>query len=292
MEWLYLTILSALIWGVLSVIAKDIMKDTASTVYTTLYSLLALVFYTPVFLYYLYISGISYTFAAILALTVSIIANVLAFIAYNYSIDAGELSQVIPFTRLTPIFAAIFGSLILNETIDITLGAGIISATAGSIILLKEDSLSYIKSLEDGLRKDAIKAALISSILYGGASVADRYANQIINPEIYTFFIFLGMTTALLAICKYKLNTGRAVIEKSLREYPLMYAVTGLLAALASLSIFKAFSLAPASQVTPVLQVQVLIPMLAGVLLFNEKNLLRKMIGTAILITGVILVAI
>lgn len=292
MEWLYFAIFSAVVWGTLSVIAKDIMEDTRSTVYTTLYSLLALIFYTPVFIYFVASSEINYTSAAVGALGFSIIGNILAFIAYNYSIEEGELSRVIPFTRLTPIFASIFGALALNETIDITLGTGIITATVGSIVLLKEDHISYLTSVEDGFHSDAIKAAVLSSIIYGATSVADRFANQIIAPEIYTFFIFLGMTTGMLFIVKDKTGDVNGSLKPSFEEYSGLYLLTGLLAAAATLSIFNAFSLAPASQVTPILQVQVLIPVVAGLVLFNEKNLVRKLVGTAILLSGVVLVAI
>lgn len=292
MEWFYFSVFSAVVWGVLSIIAKDIMQDTSAIIYTLLYNILGLVFYTPFFLYYLTTTTVNYTYLAAIALGFSMMADATGFIAYNYSIEEGELSRVIPFTRLTPIFASIFGFIILNETIDLTLGAGILTATIGGIVLLKEEHVNYLASVEDGLHKKAIQAAVASSIIYGAASVADRFANQIIDPEIYTFFLYIGVTAAMLTISSLRFENNSERVRSSLKEYPLLFSLTGILAAAASLSIFKAFSLAPASQVTPVLQVQVMIPVIAGVIFFGEKNLIRKLVGAAILVLGVTLVVI
>lgn len=292
MDWFYFTVFSGIAWGVLSVVAKDVMEDTAATVYTALYSLLALAFYTPYFMYFVSQNSISYSDAAVIALGFSMLANLVAFLAYNYSIEEGQLSKVIPFTRLTPLFAALFGAAILGESIDLSLGAGIIAATVGGVVLLKEDHIDYLTSVEDGLHQQAIQAAVLSALFYGAASVADRFATQIIQPEVYTFFIYLALTTALITVVFSRFEDGRVQIASSFREYRNLYIFTGFLAALATLSIFHAFSRAPASMVTPVLQVQVMIPVIAGVLFFGEEKLLRKIVGSVILIAGVALVVI
>lgn len=291
MEWIFYTLFAATGFGTLSVIAKDIMQDTSATIYTALYSFLGLVFYFPVFLYYLFTLEINTTALALTALGASMIGNVLAFIVYNYSVKNGELSRVVPISRLTPVFAAAIAAVVLGETVDLKLASGILLATGGAVIVLKEKHISYLKSVEDGIHTKALKAALLSAFLYGATSVADRYATQIIQPEIYNFFIFTGLTTGLMTITYLKFQKPREKIVSTFKEYTTLYILTGLIAATSTLAIFKAFSQAPAAQVATVQQFQVLVPVIAGVLMFDEGDLARKLAGSIILIAGIGLTA-
>ena len=291
MEWIFYTLYAATGFGVLSVIAKNIMQDTSAEIYTALYSFLGLIFYSPVFLYYFLNSGINFTALALTGLGASMIGNVLAFTVYNYSVKEGQLSRVIPMTRLTPIFAAAIAALVLGEKVDLQLAAGILLATSGALIVLKEKHISYLKSVEDGLHVKALQAAVLSSVLYGATSVADRYATQIIQPEIYNFFIFTGLTTGLMTIAYLKFQNPGEKITSTFREYPGLYTLTGLIAASSTLAIFKAFSQASVAQVTTVQQFQVLIPVVSGVILFDEGELLRKLAGSTVLIAGIGLTA-
>ncbi len=291
MEWIIYTLYAATGFGILSVIAKDIMEDTSATIYTALYSFLGLIFYTPVFLYYLFNLQVEFTSLALTALGASMIGNVLAFIVYNYSVKEGELSRVVPITRLTPVFAAFIAAIVLGESVDLKLASGIILATSGAVIVLKEKHISYLQSVEDGLHNKALKAALLSAIIYGTTSVADRYATQIIQPEIYNFFIFTGLTTGLMSLAYLKFDDSKQRIFTTFKEYKGLYVLTGLIAASATLSIFKAFSQASAAQVTTVQQFQVLVPVISGVILFDEGDLVRKLVGSVILIAGIGLTA-
>ncbi|MFB6144066.1 MAG: EamA family transporter [Candidatus Nanohaloarchaea archaeon] len=291
MLWFYAVALSAVSWGVISVVAKELMDHDPSHAYTTLYTLTALVFYTPVFLYFLASQGLSVNRLAVTALLFSIIGNIAAFTAYNTAIKQGELSRIIPFTRLTPIFTGVFAALILGERITPMLGAGIVFATAGSIVVMKEDHVDYLLSIEDSLGTQAIQLAVASSAIYGLASVADRFATQIIAPEAYTFFLFLGMSTGLLALTRRSETHSAGEILEDFNNDRMLYSLTGLLAAAATFCIFYAFSRAPASKVVPVIQLQVLVSVVAGVVFFDEDNLARKLAGSLILIAGVGLVA-
>lgn len=292
MEWILYTLFAATGFGVMSVIAKNIMEDTSAVQYAALYSSLGLLFYTPVFIYFMFKLSPNFQFIALGAMGLSMIGNVLAFLVYNYSVKEGQLSQVVPVTRLTPVFAAFFAAIALGEKLDLALASGILLATSGAVIVLKKDKISYIQSVEDGIKTKAVKAALLSAVIYGFTSVADRYATQIIQPEIYNYFIYIGLSTGFLATTYFQQKQPVKQLKNNFNEYRLLYTVTGLTAAASSLAIFKAFSLAPAAKVTTVQQFQVLIPVIAGVLIFKEENLRRKLSGSIILIAGIALTAI
>jgi uncharacterized membrane protein len=137
----------------------------------------------------------------------------------------------------------------------------------------------------------APKYAALSALVYSFASVADRFGTQIIQPEIYTFIIYVIITSTLSV---YLLTQKRELIpdiKTNFNQHRFYYIITGIGAALASYLIFFAFSQAQASRVIPVLQIQVFISVAAGYILFNEDHLREKIIGSLILVAGVILVA-
>jgi|AntDeeMinimDraft_6_1070357.scaffolds.fasta_scaffold01515_1 transporter family protein len=291
MEWLAATVGAAIIWSFTGIIAKELMDHSSSLVYSFLYSSLALIFYTPVFIYFLPQASFELSTWLIIALVVSGIANVFGIMSYNYSIKFGELSRVIPFTKLNPVFTAIIAALVLGEQMTQTRVFGIILVTIGSYAILEEKNSGWKKPFTNFVKLKAPKYAALSALVYSFASVADRFGTQIIQPEIYTFIIYVIITSTLSV---YLLTQKRELIpdiKTNFNQHRFYYIITGIGAALASYLIFFAFSQAQASRVIPVLQIQVFISVAAGYILFNEDHLREKIIGSLILVAGVILVA-
>ncbi|MFB6245378.1 MAG: EamA family transporter [Candidatus Nanohaloarchaea archaeon] len=292
MFWFLATAAAATIWSAVGIAAKRLMKDSSGLAYTFLYSSIALVFYTPAFLYFLTTETIVFNPIVVGAFVLSGVANILGFLFYNYSIKLGELSTVIPFTKLNPVFTGILAALFLGETISIYNAAGIVLVTAGSYTILKEKGQKFLDPVRKFKKSDAPKIGAVSALVFSFAAIADRFATQQISPKIYTYLIYLFMTTGLTV---YILAQERQLIPEIKQNFLKdkgMYALTGLGAALSSYLIFYSFSQAEASKVIPILQLQVFISVIAGVIIFDEKNIKQKTIGSTILVAGVILSAI
>lgn len=292
MEWLAATVVAAVIWSMTGIAAKELMDHSSSLVYSFLYSSLSLLFYLPVFLYFLPGESISFNPVLLAVIAISGAANVFGIMSYNYSIKFGELSRVIPFTRLNPIFTALIAATFLGEKLTPTRTAGIILVTVGSYAILEQKGTSWKQPFRSFARDRAPKYAALSALIYSVAAVADRYATQAVQPEIYTFIIYLIITSALST---YLLTSRRDLLPEIKQQFlgnKLIYLLTGIGGATATYLIFFAFSIAEASRVIPVLQIQVFISVVAGVMLFGEDHWHEKIIGSIILVAGVILVAI
>lgn len=291
MEWLIATVAAALIWSMTGIAAKELMNHSSSLVYSFLYSTLALIFYLPVFIYYLPQFSLQLNPALIAAVAISGVANIFGIMSYNYSIKFGELSRVIPFTKLNPVFTALIAAAFLGEKLTPVRTAGIILVTVGSYAILEEKGTSWKKPFENFWHTTAPKYAALSALIYSVAAVADRFATQQIQPEIYTFIIYFIISSALST---YLLTNKRELIPEikdQLLGNKLIYTLTGLGGALATYLIFFAFSQAEASRVIPILQIQVFISVIAGHVIFDEKHWREKIIGSIILVGGVIMVA-
>lgn len=292
MEWFLATLGAAVIWSATGIIAKELMDHDSTIVYSFLYTALGLLFYTPVFLYFIGSAEISVGTLTAGAFIVSGFANIFGITAYNYSIKIGELSRIIPFTKLNPVFTALIAAVLLGEKLTPARITGILLVTAGSYVILEEKDTDWKQPFKSFLGEEAPKVAVLSALIFSVAAVMDRYAVQAFQPEIYTFMVYLFMTTGLSVYISGQRPELVGKIIPDLKNHSYKYLVSGAGAALASYLIFFAFSKAPASRVIPVLQIQVLISVVAGAVLFEERNLRQKLIGATILIAGVILVAI
>ena len=289
--WLIATAVAALIWTFIGIAAKRLMDHSTGLAYTFLYSSLALIFYTPFFLYFLTTNTFGFTPLLFSALAVSGLANIAGYITYNYSIKLGELSTVIPFTKLNPVFTGILAAVFLGEKITYLTGLGIVLVTLGSYVILKDEEHGYLEPLRKFKASDAPKLGAASALAFSAAAIADRYATQLIPPELYTYFLYVSMTAGLTVYIASKNKEIFSEAWENFFEEKTLYTLTGLGAALSSYLIFFSFSQAEASKVIPVLQLQVFASVIAGVTLFNEKNLKEKIIGSIILVAGVILTA-
>ena len=291
MEWFISVLGAAVIWSLTGIVAKDLMDHDSSIVYSLIYSTLALVFYTPVFLYSISTAEVSLNYLVLGAFVVSGLANIFGITTYNYSIKLGELSRVIPFTKLNPVFTALIAAAILRENLTPLRATGIVLVTAGSYVILGEKGTNWKQPFKTFIKERAPKIAVLSAIIYSVAAVSDRFVTQTVQPEIYTFMIYLFMTAGLATYVSVRKREVVPEIIPDLKRHSLKYILTGAGAATATYLIFFAFSKAPASRVIPVLQIQVLISVIAGVVLFDEGNLRQKLIGATILILGVTMVA-
>jgi len=292
MEWFYAAFAAAVFFSILNFVTKKLTEDISDLAFNTLFSVSAMLVCLPVFLYFSPGLNLGKSLLPWTALLFSGIANTFGVLAYNVSIKHGEISEVIPLTKLTPVFTAIFGVLILNEVMNIQRVSGILAVTLGSFIVLLKKGDSILKPLKRLKTEKAATLAFSSSIIYAFASIADKYTVETIHPELYVFFIFVIMSGSLTTYLGLKDKTKLIEAKNAFGKNRLWFGIVGILAASAYLSIFYAYSLAPASKVVPVLQIQVLASVAVGGYIFKEKDLLRKLIGSIVLIAGVILIAI
>jgi len=283
MQWFYFAVLAATAFGLLAGTSKKLLKTADVYIFTALLHITGLVVFTPYLIYNFNISNIPLN--GIVLAVLSGLLNCIAVYFFNSSIHLGELSEQIPLTRLSPVFTAILGFLILNETMNLSKVSGILLMTAGSILVLKEPGYSIMDSFKKIFTEKAAGLAVLSSIMYALTSIIDRAGTQLVRPQIYLVIIYSVIAVSFTLIAVRKSNSE---FKKVYSENWLLYLVSGVLTVTGSLSIFHAFSLAEASMVMPILQLQAVIAVGIGGVYFKEKQLLLKTIGVSILILGLV----
>lgn len=291
MLWLYTALISAVLFAAVAVLSKEIMEETSSVLFTAIYALLSTIFYTPIFLYY--ISTVETDIIASLApfILLSGLANVFGMLSYNYGIKETDISIVMPLNRLQPVFVALIGALVLGEVITLSLGTGIVLVTAGSYLVLLDDKDHPLEPFFNLENDRGAQLSILSAAIFAVAAVTDRFITQSLNPEVYTFLLLLVMTVAINSYMYNKNSRHFTKVKTEIMRRPEIYGITGVLSAGAYYTVLAALSMAEASKVVPILQIQIPLTVVAGGALFSEDHVIQKLLGSAILIIGIIFVA-
>jgi len=289
MAWLVWSLTAAVFLALVAIANKKMVADTDILSFTVAYSWFATLLYLPALFYFLPQATLPSNPFVWLAYTVSAAANIFGILAINASLKHGEMSIVVPLQKLIPVFVAINAWLVLNESLTIANLTGIFILTAGSYIVLLKQGKSVLEPIHAFGSSTGAQMAVLSAVIYSFASIADRYAAQAIHPKIYAFLILLGMTISLTMYTLFLKRKNFDEACKDVQRRPLKYVGVGFVVAGGFFSIMTAYSLAEATKVVPVIQIQVLINVVAGGYLFKEDNILRKLVGSLLIIGGVVL---
>jgi len=291
MEWVVAATISAILFTVVAVISKELMDHINAVNFTAVYSLMAFLFYTPIFFYYLLFQvEANLTLMIVVFTLLSGIGNILGMLSYNYGLKHTSLSIAMPLNRVQPIFVAIIGFIFLNEVMTLEKVAGILLVTIASYIILLENHHDPLDPITNLTHDYGAQLAIVSALFFSTTSVIDRFVTTNLSPELYTYFILAIMAISLNTYLASKKTNYSKWITNEIKNYRKMYISAGILTAFAYLTVYTAFSQAEASKVVPILQLQVPLTVILGKTMFDETHFLQKLIGAAILIIGIILV--
>ena len=290
MLWLYAALSSAILFAAVAILSKELMQETDSVLFTSIYAFLSTLFYLPVALRNSGLLDIDVLISLLPFILFSGLGGVLAMLSYNFGLKHTDISVAMPLNRLQPLFVALIGAVVLGEALTYAIAAGILLVTLGSYFVLLDNRHHPFEPFKRLRTEKGAQFAVLSAIIFALMTVNDRFLTQSIEPEIYTF-LMLGIMT--LTLSTYQLKSRKSYfsdVKTQLNNHPWTYMVTGLLSAGAYYSIFIALSLEDASRVVPILQIQIPITVLAGGAVFSERHIVQKLIGSLILFAGLILV--
>lgn len=195
--------------------------------------------------------------------------------AYRYS----DVSSVYPITTSSPLFIAIWALIFLGEKLSFFGAVGITITILGGILLNK------VKGEAFSISKGSI-FAFLASFTYSFGALIDKWGVSGGNVILYTYFLCMFMTF-YLSIFSYKYKPFR----KS------FLIAEGRNIALAGVIIFASFTsyrygltFMEVSYASALRQVNAVFALGISVLIFKESFSVNKLIGTLIIICGVVLI--
>jgi uncharacterized membrane protein len=204
-----------------------------------------------------------------------------AFLARSY--EMGDISLVYPVARGTGVAGtAVVALVMLHEWLSLQGVIGILAICGGTGLVgwnrrgHRDDFIAYMHALLVG-----------ASIT--GYSVVDKLGVEHAHPVIYISAMFTLTALLLAPYVLYGKKTECAFAYKYLKKY---IALIGIGSIFTYLLILFAFRLGPVSYIVAAREFAVVIGSVLGFVILKERLTLRKIVGIATIVAGLILVKI
>ncbi|MBZ0199262.1 MAG: DMT family transporter [Ignavibacteriaceae bacterium] len=292
MNWFLLAFVSAVFSAAAAVFEKKALFKLNALRFSFLVSFITLLFSLPFFL------EISFKQDAANSLLILFIKSLLsggAFYFVMVSIKKLEISEALPLLALSPGIIAVIGFLFIGDDLVPMEWFGIFMMVAGTYILeLKKDTKNFFAPLTALFFSKNYIPIISALILFTLSSLLDRILLRDFAVPPFTFMAFQQLFYALIffsaVLLKNKeIKTSFTGLDKNII---LLLVLISVLTIVYRYTQIEATKLVPVALVISVKRLSVLMAVIIGGKLFNEKNLLKKIIAAVIILTGTILLGI
>lgn len=255
-----------------------------------MYSLFALLFFAPLFIYFLFRVGITDP-AAYAWSAGSGFIHFLYWIFLTNSYKEGDLSHVYPIMRSSPALVLIIAVAFLDEPVSTQGVAGILLVAAGVYIINMRrisgaELLAPIKSIANDRATQFAFWTLISVAVY---SIVDKMAVAVIHPIMFAFFhLFFGMCYYTIFIVFTK---NAEMIRKEWQAGSIRIIVSGVIGITGYALILVAFTIERVSYIVGLRQTSIVFAVLMGSHLLKEKHRGIRLAGALIIFSGGFLIS-
>lgn len=283
--WLLLSILTAFLESLKDVLSKKNLKHIDE--YIVGWSLNAFPLpFIIVTLYFLGFPELKKDFISALLISGSL--NIIAVLLYVKALKYSDLSLTLPLLAFTPLFLLITSQLIVNEFPSSWGLVGVLLIIVGSYILnFDQRQKGYLNPFKALVREKGARMMLVVAFIWSITSNFDKIGVQNSSPLFWAFSLYSFISVGFLPIIFLK---SRKYIVKIRSRFPSLTLI-GIVNAGKLYSQMSAISLTLVAYVVSIKRTSVLFGILFGYLIFHEKNIKERLIGSLIMILGVFLIS-
>jgi len=203
----------------------------------------------------------------------------------------GDLSLVYPLSRgSAPIFAAILSAALLTESLPLLGYVGIALMVVGVYVASQPVEQSRISfGFQSIIHNRVIGWSLASAVFIGIYSVTDKLAVAATNPLVYNWWVFVG-NGVFWAPFVWRRFQFKANVDELRTNFPRVI-VTAVLSVVSYAAALAALALTSASYVVAGRGFSVIIGACLGAFLLKERFGIVRIIGAALMVAGLCLIA-
>ena len=295
MLWLSLGLLSGFFHSLMGVASKKALKKSNKYVAAFAYAAFSLPF-LGIALLKLNLTPTNFTFWY--ATLISAILSVFCIILFMKALSITELSIALPFLSFTPLFLIFTSKLMLGEFPGYIGILGILLIVVGAYVLELKQEKGVLGPFRALRKNRGIQLMLLIAFIYSISANFNKIA--ILNSNPITYLIFVQIISALILLPFIFLKPKHALVtnhrdrgDLSQIKSNLGYLwLIGLFVACGLLAQMTALTSAIVPYVISLKRSSALFAVILGFLIFKEKNITPKLLGAAIMIVGVFLIAI
>lgn len=279
------------------IIAKRVMKEASEYLYLWLVGFFTIPFLLLIVIFFFQIPQVDKTF--ILAVLASIILDVFAAIFAYRAIKISEISLVAPISAFNPVFTSFIALIFLREVINLRSWIGIILICVGAYILQlskKEKGLFYSKTnfvypIKTLLTHKGVMLSLVAYFIWAITPIFQKTAILHTTPTVPPFVSLTGMAGTNIIFGLMVMKSYPTNIFKITKKFLPLLILVGVLGGVGQAAAFMAFSQGSLGFVTAIFKLSMIFTVIFGWFFFKEKNIQDRLLGSLVMLGGVIFLA-
>jgi drug/metabolite transporter (DMT)-like permease len=289
MSWFAIAFISAVLSAASAVSQKKVLFSLSALEFSFFVSLLNILFAVP-FFFSFNIGAISPE--SIVVLFIKSIMGALAFYNVMLALKNLDISGALPLLVLTPGIVALFAFLFGLEKLTIIQLSGMFLLLTGTYLLEMKPKQAVTEPFKIFSRSANYHYIGYALLFFSASSILDKVllGNYKMPPGAFMAFqqVFYALVIGVIYfLSKAEKRNPFASFDKKIWFWLILIAA---LTAGYRYTQIKAVKIAPVSLVLSVKRISVFIAVVVGGHLFNEKNLLKKALATAIMVAGAIMI--
>ncbi|MBE9065185.1 EamA family transporter [Leptolyngbya cf. ectocarpi LEGE 11479] len=219
--------------------------------------------------------------------------NILAFTLYFRAIKTTDLSLTVPLATLTPLFLLITSPIIVGEWPTGLDALGVIFLITGSYVLnFKPSQGLTLAPLQAIVTNSGSRTMVGVAFIWSITSNFDKIGTLNSSSLFWGTSLFATIAIGMVPfVMRRILQTGLQTITHPLKVQAKFIVLAGIFIAIGVSLQFAALTLAPVAQVIAVKRMSALISVGLGYALFGETGLRERLLGAAIMVSGVVIMA-
>ena len=199
-----------------------------------------------------------------------------------------DVGVVYPVARgVGPLLSVVAAIALLGERPGPIALAGALLIVAGVVVIGLAGAGQPIA--DAGRRARGIRYGALVGVAIAAYTLWDAGAVTVAALEPVGYY-WASMVVQLIVLGALALRTPATTVATA-RAHPVAAILVGVLSPLAYIAVLYAYQLAPVSIVAPAREVSVVLIALAGWLLFREPHPARRLIGSAVVLAGIAMLA-
>ena len=286
MNWFVLSLVCAYFMSTSETLSKLLMRDNDEWTTGTAMVALALPFLLPLLVGR---GTLPLSRDLILLIAIQIPFEILAYYVYLSAIRIAPLSLSVPYLSFTPVFTILTAALLLQESISGQGFLGILMVTIGAYVLniehLAHHPLAPLKAI---FKTSGSRRMLVVALIWSLTSTLGKKGVQLSDPMFFGVFYMIALSIPMLSIAGWRIKRGTATVNLKGRN-SIWFMLGGLATALSTVAHFHAIQIAPVSYMISVKRTSLIFSVLYGGLIFKEEHIRRRLLGTSIMLSGVVI---
>lgn len=288
--WFFYALVTSLLTAVTVVISKRLLRDIRTVALTWTVQVLTI----PVVMLVVLKEGLpSFNLYFIFAVFTSVFLYTISKVFNFRALRMEDLSKIYPLTSFGPIFTAILASFPpLSERLTIVALIGMLITLVGSYVLNVEVAREGLfKPFKLLITNKASLLMIIYSLIISFVVISDKLAISNTFPKSSTFALFAENIVIMLGLLPFLYVKDRYFLKSIFKNKNLIIFL-GLITAIKDIIGFTAIGEGNVGLVTTIYRTQMLWVLLFSYIIFQDKPKKETIIGSIIMLIGVVLIKI